>query len=183
MRSEGARVGPRGGDLQSMMRPHPIALAIRLLSGAVLGVLAACPGCPLFTPSDSCHSVGDCKAGYLCVNQRCAKACNNNQDCGNSDLACLEGYCAPVPAAECATANDCTSPGPCEVAAGASCSSGSCQYQPKAAGESCAEDNPCTSDERCDGQGRCAFVEMLCVDPPDAECVEGDTIYRSYSNP
>lgn len=154
-----------------------------LLAVACALALAACQGCPLFMPAGSCRRNVDCQAGQLCVDQRCVKACNGNQDCDSQDQACIEGYCAPIPGARCTADGDCTTPGPCEVAEGALCSGGSCRYQPRPAGESCAEDNLCTSDERCDGEGRCTFSEKYCLDPPPAECVDGDSVYRSYSNP
>jgi len=166
-----------------MLGSSEISNASRLLLGATLLVLVGCQGCPLFVPAGSCRRNVDCQTGQLCVDQRCVKACNGNQDCGGKDQACIEGYCAPVPAAQCAAGSDCTRPGACQLAAGASCSGGTCRYQSKPAGESCAEDNLCTSDERCDGDGVCAFTEKFCLEPPAAECVDSNSVFRSYGNP
>jgi hypothetical protein len=56
------------------------------------------------------------------------------------------------PPEECIVGEDCTTPGPCEEATGASCVN-----------------------------ARCVYARRMCSAPPAAECVGGDTIFRSYS--
>ncbi len=49
------------------------------------------------------------------------------------------------------------------------------------AGEPCDDSSACTSDDACDGAGRCRGTAKLCLTPPGAECVEDDSVYRTYA--
>lgn len=93
-----------------------------------------------------------CPSGYTCMaDETCHRLCGEDADC-----SALAGQVCMSgvcdEAPECEGAGDCTSPGPCQIAEGAVCRLGECVYQAKT----------------CDG-------------PPKAECLDGDSHYRTYS--
>jgi len=136
-------------------------------------LFAGCSDEPLYDGL-FCTETVPCPDGFMCGSGICHRLCAVNDDCVVEGEVCVSGICTPlvgpgdggtvekdggvedggVPDAipdECTTASDCTSPGPCELAAGAECD-----------------------------QGACVYVQIACVDPPPAECASNDTHYQTY---
>jgi hypothetical protein len=149
-------------------------------AGAIFAVAlltAGCEGEPLYD-GRFCTVEAPCPDGFSCGLGVCHRLCSVNEDCVLEGEVCVSGLCTGLSAgdggttggldgganvadtgtpdanpAECAQAGDCDSPGPCEEAAGATCDRGTCVYR-----------------------------RLECVDPPAAECVDGDALFQSYSD-
>lgn len=159
------------------MRPYTVALLSLLV--------AACVDEPSYDGL-TCSDDAPCPEGYTCDDGVCRQDCTVNQDCGFDDRICVQGLCqpdlpivldggsppgadggstspdgavadaAPVDAGgpECQRNADCIDPGSCEVASGATCNNGVCIYE-----------------------------ALACVTPPPSECVQQDSVFRTYAVP
>jgi hypothetical protein len=137
---------------------------VRRVGRVALWVIAAalmCASC-VDTPSYDdrlCDRGGMCPTGYACgTDFRCHHACTVNTDCKSPNLVCVAGSCTSAttsPATSCTSASDCTMPGPCEVVDGT---------------------------QHCDlAMGRCVYGPKQCKQPPPAECLMNDTLFRTYA--
>ena len=61
-----------------------------LLTALPLAALGACNNSP--EPAGSWRAPRDCRAGFVCIDDRCVKACNSDAEC-LSDEHCLSGVC------------------------------------------------------------------------------------------
>lgn len=134
------------------------------------------PGGEPCLPSDSCES------GWICHQGYCRQVCNLDIDCPAKVEACDDGVCVEVEDPECRQDNECTMPPKCQVLLGAECYGGGCHYDNLPSSETCNDGNPCTGEDHCDGNGHCVGIVVTCTTPPENECVEGDTVYRSYTS-
>ncbi|MFH1807789.1 MAG: hypothetical protein ABIJ09_03535 [Pseudomonadota bacterium] len=153
---------------------------LSLLATALI-LTTACPKEPV-AAEGACQDSSQCPEGYLCADRTCAKACNRNLDCPRQDQACTNGACLRVPDPACAGDSDCTTPNDCQLADGAACRAGSCVYASQLEGEDCDDEDLCTVADACDGDGHCVGRRKECTTRPAAECVAGDSVYRSYAD-
>lgn len=82
----------------------------------MLMVLVLVSTCFLFycsndTYEKECFTSADCKVGYQCLNYRCVKddniqVCKTDQDCLDSSMKCISGFCQ-YPTSGCNSNNDC----------------------------------------------------------------------------
>lgn len=99
-----------------------------------------------------CSNTEPCPDGLVCRDSSCVAPCIHDQDCEDESEACIDGACLPLTAL-CSNQDECNSPSVCELAEGARCSGGVCAYR---------------------------VVE--CNAPPAGECLENDSVFRTYSS-
>jgi MYXO-CTERM domain-containing protein len=110
-----------------------------------------------FNPAGMCEA-GECK--YTAVDTDCASGCNTTTGLCNGD-PCTGKNCDQPPTQ-------------CHLNAG-SCTNGTCNYEPKATGATCDDQNACTERDSCSASGQCAGEPKVCNSPPAATCVNGTT--------
>jgi len=144
-------------------------------------VLLLSLGCSQPTSDNgACAESTECAAGYICGSRgSCVQVCNSNSECQSRAQSCVHGVCITLADATCASAADCTEPGPCGESLGMSCDAGVCHYPPRSEGSTCDDGQVCTQDDHCDTRGNCIGTLRLCETPPANECLDAST-YRSY---
>ena len=130
-----------------------------------------CVGSPVTCddpPSAECLA-GDILHVYaspgLCDGQGCVYATTDIQCPG----PCVGGKCVSD---ACAGVVCDKSPGPCYAATG-TCQGGKCVYEPASGG--CDDGDPCTTGDACE-DGECVGTQKTCKTPPEAACLDGDTL-------
>lgn len=117
------------------------------------------------SPGQCYEAAGTCAMGVCSYAPKASGAsCDDGNACTGADACNGAGVCA-------GTATSCSSPpGQCYEVAG-TCSSGSCEYEYKEAGEACDDGDACTVAEVCNGAGGCAGTPVSCNSPP-GQCYE-----------
>ena len=153
-----------------------IAAAVAVLIGAMVS-----PGCGSgeSTGPTACSSSDDCEAGRACFRSQCLPSCSAPTDC-QVGQSCSGGVCVPGSGNACGSAEDCTTPpNACQLAEGAVCNEGVCEYpdvvcdSPEA--DRCIEDGAIlvrsSLPGTCDPQsGACTYAEEeIAVDPENCE--------------
>jgi hypothetical protein len=130
--------------------------------------------CPI-----ECQVNEDCAPGVSCINQRCGEQhppgepCSGGEQCASG--FCVGGFCCGTTACE-------SSPGQCYQPSG-TCSTGTCNYPPKLAGDACDDGNSCTVGDACNGSGTCTGSPKICNEPPSpchesvGTCSGGNCVY------
>jgi hypothetical protein len=130
-----------------------LAAAPRLIALAALAGVAGCFEAPELV-GRLCSEDDPCPGGLVCREERCMMWCTRDEDCTSEQDFCVDGACQPLSTnAECTDGTNCTTPAACELAEGASCVAGKCVYLP-----------------------------VTCTSPPPGECLENDTVFKTYSS-
>jgi peptidoglycan-associated lipoprotein len=135
----------------SRSRLHPLEVVLIAALAAVVGLILASCGGESKKPG-SCKADQDCKAGQVCVDNRCveckedaqcpqgqkcsANACVASAECTKDEQCPLGQVCQAGKCKACASDNEC---GP-----GGSCEAGACKRASK-----CAKNEDCADDEDC----------------------------------
>ncbi len=121
-----------------------------LLAVALVGAGLGSQGCS--GEETGCSVDAECPAGGACREGTCVQLCSDESDCTLRDQSCVDGVCSTQQDSECADE----------------------------AAVTCSDDNLCTEADRCTANGACVGDPVSCDDPPESECVEADTIFRTY---
>lgn len=138
--------------------------------------------------STVCPAAGQCQSGAgvcnpgsgVCeyTNASNTTACNDGNACTTIDLCDGSGACvgnAPItcgPAGQCQVGNGTCNP-----------TSGTCEYQAAAPGDSCNDGIACTTSDQCGAGGACAGTpdNGLCTDPLAPICVAGSGCQGTFA--
>ncbi|MBN2361899.1 MAG: lamin tail domain-containing protein [Deltaproteobacteria bacterium] len=153
--------------------------------------------------ADHCDGAGHCTGTLLVCDDPPGPSCINGDTQSQSYTgpgACVADECYYAPSIAdcqfgCDSASGLCNADPCEgvtcdtpddpqcQAATGACSDGTCSYPPFSATTTCTHLDPCILDDHCDGEGLCSGTLLVCDDPPDPSCINGDTQSQSYTGP
>jgi len=172
---------PGSGQVCNAAHPCPDGLICRGQPDTLEGTCAA-----------GCKDASGCSPGELCVAGACALVCVSDRDCPVAQ-SCSAGVCQTVNH-QCTADRDCTHPGLCAGADGASCHGGLCSYLPAVAGTPCDDGTGCIVHATCNASGKCVGTPIVCDQVPepicagtgvaeiyDGACIQGACVYTPTS--
>ncbi len=165
-------------------RARAVATAAGALLVCMMASFGACSGGDKKPKTPVCHGNKDCKAGTVCVDNKCAE-CGADTDCPKGKRCDLKAN-ACIEAPECKKDSDCTGgkvcqAGACKVCASdGECASGHCSAGACAPPKACSKDDECADDEDCVG-GFCKKGGGRNVTPGDVSC-QLQTIYFGFDD-